>query len=52
MGIFDSIFSLTGNVAKVVLAPVEIAVDLADTVVMPVADAAGEIVDGIKELKP
>lgn len=51
MGIFDSITDLVTNVAKVVVAPIEVIVDLADTAVKPAADAADQIVKSVKLLK-
>lgn len=51
MGIFDSLTSLVTNVAKIVVAPAEVVVDLADAVVKPLADAAEEIVKDIKSIK-
>lgn len=52
MGLFDSIGSLVGNVARVVLAPVEIVADVADAMVKPVADGAQALVDEVKDLTP
>jgi hypothetical protein len=51
MGIFDSLTSLVGNVATVVLKPVEVVVDLADAAVKPVADVAKDLADDIKSIK-
>lgn len=51
MSIFDSIFSITGNIAKVVLAPVEMALDVVDAAVQPIADAAKDMVDDVKSIK-
>lgn len=50
-GLLDSLVELTTDVVKVVAAPVEMAVDLADAAIKPVADAAGEMVKDIKSLK-
>lgn len=51
MGIFDSLASLTTNVVKVAVAPLEVVVDLADVVVQPLVDAAEVVTDGVKSLK-
>ena len=51
MGIFDSVMNLTKDVFEVVSTPVEIAIDLADAAVKPMAEAAKEIKDEIKSLK-
>lgn len=51
MSIFDSVIGLTKDVFEVVSTPVEIAIDLADAVVKPMAQAAKEIKDDIKSLK-
>lgn len=50
MGLFDSLTSLVTDVAKVVVTPVEIAADLADAVVKPVADGLQDIAEGVKDL--
>lgn len=50
MGLFDSLTNLVGDVVKVVVAPVEIAADLADAAVKPVADAAEKLVKDVKDL--
>jgi hypothetical protein len=50
-GLLNSIVDLATDVAKVVAAPVEIAVDLAGAVVKPVAEVARGIADDIKSLK-
>lgn len=50
MGLFDSIGSLVGNVAKVVIAPVEIVADLGNAIVKPIADGAEALVDEVKDL--
>lgn len=44
-----SLLNITGDLVRVVTAPVEIAADLAATVTKPVADVAQDIVDDIKE---
>lgn len=46
---FDSIFNVVKDVSRVVTAPVEIGADLASALTKPVADAAQDCVDGIKE---
>ena len=51
MSIFDSVIGLTKDVFEVVTTPVEIAVDLADAAIKPMAEAAKEIKDDIKSLK-
>ena len=51
MCIFDSVIGLTKDVFEVVTTPVEIAVDLADAAIKPMAEAAKEIKDDIKSLK-
>ena len=48
MGIFDSITELVTDVAKVVVAPVEIAVDVTKAVVKPVAEVAEDVVKEVK----
>lgn len=50
MGLFDSLGDLVGNVAKVVVTPVEIAADLANAVVKPLADGVDAIADEVKDL--
>lgn len=47
--IFQSLFDLGKNVADVVLAPVEIVVDVAEAITKPVAEAAQEVVQDVKE---
>jgi len=47
---FDSLLKLTGDVVKIAVAPVEIAVDTARVVTKPVADVAEEIVKGVKDV--
>lgn len=49
MGLFDSITKLTKDVAEIVTAPIEIAVDLTRQITKPIADAAKEIVEDVKE---
>ncbi len=43
-------FGLLGNLIDIVKAPVEIAVDVAEVITQPVADAANAIVDEVKDL--
>jgi hypothetical protein len=50
-GLLKSVAELTGNVAKVVVAPVEIAVDLAAAATKPLAEAAEELTKDVKSLK-
>lgn len=47
---FKSIFGLVKDVATIVIAPVEIAVDLTRTVTKPVADVAKEVTEEIKNI--
>jgi hypothetical protein len=49
--LLKSVADLTADVAKVAVAPVEMVVDLAGAVVKPVAEAAEELVDEVKQLK-
>lgn len=51
MSLFGSLVNLVENTARVVTAPVEIVVDLADAVVAPLAEAADEIVKDVKSIK-
>lgn len=51
MSFFDSVIVLTKDVFEVVTTPVEIAVDLADAIVKPMAEAAKEMKDDVKSLK-
>lgn len=51
MSFFDSVIGLTKDVFEVVTTPAEIAVDLADAIVKPMAQAAKEIKDDVKSLK-
>ena len=50
MGIFDSIANLAGDVVKLVSAPVEVVIDVADAVVKPLAEVATELTEDIKDL--
>lgn len=49
-GFLDSVLGLAHATAKIVLAPVEIGVELAKAVVKPIANAAEACVDEIKEI--
>lgn len=51
MSFLDSVIGLTKDVFEVVSTPVEIAVDLTDAAIKPMAEAAKEIKDDIKSLK-
>jgi len=46
---FKSIFGLVEDVATVVTAPVEVAVDLTRCVTKPLADAAEAVTDEVKD---
>lgn len=50
-GIFESITELACDLVKIVAAPVEIAVDAADALLKPVAEAAQDVVEAVKSLK-
>lgn len=50
-GLLKSITDLAGDVAKVALAPVEIAVDLTAAAVRPLAEAAKGLTADVKSLK-
>lgn len=50
-GLLKSVVDLVTDAAAVVVAPVEMAVDLADAAVKPVADAAKELAKDVKSLK-
>lgn len=50
-GLFDSIADLATNVVKVAAAPIEVAVDLTNAVVKPMADAAEVVVQDVKSIK-
>jgi len=51
---FGSLFGIVGDVVKVAIAPVEIALDVTRTVTKPIADMATdltkEVKDGLKDL--
>jgi len=46
---FNSLIGLVTDVAKVAVAPVEIAIDVTRCVTKPLADLAGEISEEVKE---
>lgn len=46
---FESLFRTASSLARVVTAPVEIAADIANAVIKPVADLAQEAVDAVKQ---
>jgi hypothetical protein len=50
-GLLNSVVSLASDVVKVVIAPVEMAVDLAGAAVKPIAEVAKELTKDIKSLK-
>jgi len=49
--LLKSVVELTTDVVKVVAAPVEMAVDLADAAVKPLVEVAKDLTDEIKQLK-
>jgi len=49
-GLLKGVVELTRNVAEVALTPVEVVVDLANAATQPLADAAKEIKQDIKDL--
>ncbi len=50
MGLFDSLADLTKNVASVVVAPVEIAADVANAAVKPIKELTDEMKHEVKDL--
>ena len=50
-GFLNSAVDLVSDVAKVALAPVEIAVDLAGAAIKPLAEVAKDLTNDIKSLK-
>jgi len=48
-GLLNSVLNLGKNVVDIAVAPVEVAVDIVNAGVKPVADAAKDIVKDIKE---
>lgn len=50
LGLLKSAAGLVADVAQVVVAPVEVALDLAGAVVKPVADVAEDLAKEVKEL--
>ena len=51
LGLFNSVTELVGNVAKVVVAPVEMAADLANAALQPIVEVAKDLANDIKSLK-
>jgi hypothetical protein len=47
---FRRLVSLTGDLGRIAVAPVSVAVDLTAAVVKPVADAAEQIADTVSDL--
>lgn len=50
-GLIGSVAELATDVVKVVAAPVQAAVELADAAIKPIAEVAEELVDEVKSLK-
>ena len=50
-GLFNSVAELVSDTVKVVSAPFQGVVELADSVVKPIAEAAQELVEDIKSIK-
>ena len=50
-GLFKSVIDLTTDVVRVVTAPVQGVIELADAAVKPIADVAQELVEDIKSIK-
>ena len=50
MGLFDSCLDLVSDVAKAVVAPVEVVIDVADAIVKPIAEVAQDVVEEVKDL--
>jgi hypothetical protein len=50
-GLLNSVISLASDAAKIVIAPVEMAADLAGAVVKPLAEVAKDLTADIKSLK-
>lgn len=46
---FDNLINIVSDVAKVVVAPVEISLDLTSTITKPIAELAEDLVQEIKE---
>jgi hypothetical protein len=49
-GLLNSVIDLATNTATVVLKPVEIAVDLTNAAVKPLAEVAKDVADEVKKL--
>lgn len=47
---FDSLSKLVGDVVDIAVAPIEIAVDVTSALVEPVAVAAKEVVESVKDV--
>ncbi len=47
---FNSLINLTKNVVDVVVAPIEMAVDLTNAAVKPIADGLNEVVQEVKDI--
>ncbi len=45
----DSLFGVAKDLVKIAAAPIEVAVDLTREVTKPLADAASEVVESVKE---
>lgn len=50
-GLFKSVAELAVDTVKIVAAPVQIVVDLADAAIKPAAEVAQELVEEVKSLK-
>lgn len=50
MGLFDSLVDLAADVVTIAVKPVEIAVDVADAMVKPIAQGATELAKEVKDL--
>ncbi len=49
MGLFKPLFDVAGDLVELALAPVEIATHLTREVTKPLADAAKDVVEAVKE---
>lgn len=49
-GLLDSIGELASNVVKVVIAPVEVVVNVANAAIKPIAEGVAEVVKDTKDL--
>lgn len=50
MGLLDSCLDLVSDAAKVVVAPIEVVIDVADAIVKPIAEVAQDVVEEVKDL--